>query len=60
VNGAQTTDFTNPRTNAVIASPGLPLKVRGLPTRDNPLSGYVGLQAHTGNVAFRSIRVKKL
>ena len=33
---------------------------RGLaPTADNS-SGYIGLQAHTGKVAFRHIRLKKL
>jgi hypothetical protein len=59
INGQQTTDFTNPRSGAVVEKPGLPLKARGLTTREDPLSGYLGIQAHTGNVAFANIRIKR-
>jgi len=27
---------------------------------EDPLSGYIGIQAHTGNVAFKNIRIKRL
>jgi choline dehydrogenase-like flavoprotein len=60
INGQQTTDFTNPRSDLVTDPPGLPLKLRGLPASENPLSGYIGVQAHTANVAFRNIRIKRL
>ena len=62
VNGKQTTDFTNPRNDfiAEAPSPGLPLKSRGQSKSDDPLSGYIGIQAHTGHVAFRNIRIKRL
>jgi hypothetical protein len=33
---------------------------RGLPPSADPFSGYIGVQAHTENVAFRNIRIKKL
>lgn len=32
---------------------------RGLPASAGVSSGYIGIQAHTGNVAFRQIRVRK-
>ena len=60
INGTQVTDFTNPRNDVVTVSPGLPLKQRGSANTDDPLSGYIGIQAHTGNVAFRNIRLKRL
>jgi 3-keto-disaccharide hydrolase len=60
INNQQTTDFTNPRNNLVTDTPGLPLKSRGLPFSEEPLSGYIGIQAHTGNVAYRNIRIKRL
>jgi choline dehydrogenase-like flavoprotein len=60
INNAQTTDFTNPRNDLVTAAPGLPLKLRGLAFSEDPLSGYIGVQAHTANVAFRNIRIKRL
>jgi hypothetical protein len=31
---------------------------RGLPANLDPLSGYIGLQTHTGAVAFRAIRIQ--
>lgn len=33
---------------------------RGAPAGGNPPSGYLGLQEHTGAVAFRAVRIKKL
>ena len=60
VNGRQTTDFTNPRNDIVTDAFGLALKVRGLASSEEPLSGYVGIQAHTGNVAFRNIRIMRI
>src|SRR5262249_50112550 len=60
INNKQTTDFTNPRSNIVTDAPGLPLRLRGLTFSEDPLSGYIGVQAHTGNVAFRNIRIKRL
>ena len=60
INNKQTTDFTNPRNNLVTDTPGLPLRLRGLALSEDPLSGYIGIQAHTGNVAFRNIRIKRL
>ena len=48
VNGVQTTDFTN-----TIAG-------RGASPTQHPASGYIGIQAHTGQVAFRNIRVKAI
>jgi hypothetical protein len=60
INGSQTTDFTNPLNDVVVVSPGLKLKERGLPNNADPLSGYVGVQAHTANVSFRNIRIKRL
>jgi hypothetical protein len=38
--------------------PGLALKKRGLPSSEDPLSGYIGVQAHTGHIAFRNMRIK--
>lgn len=32
---------------------------RGLPASANGTSGYIGVQAHTGKVAFRRIRIRK-
>ena len=60
INGSQTTDFTNPRNATVVVSPGLPLQSRGSSNADDALSGYLGVQAHTGNVAFRNIRIRRL
>ena len=60
INGSQTTDFTNPRNSTVVVSPGLPLQNRGTSNADDPLSGYIGVQAHTGNVAFRNVRIRRL
>lgn len=33
---------------------------RGKPVTADPASGFLGLQAHTGRVAFRNIRIKEL
>jgi len=33
---------------------------RGLPASAGQSSGYLGLQAHTGNVTFRRIRIQRL
>jgi hypothetical protein len=60
INGSQTTDFTNPLNDLVVVNPGLKLKQRGLPNNADPLSGYIGVQAHTANVGFRNIRIKRL
>jgi hypothetical protein len=60
VNGQQTTDFTNPKSQVVLDPPGFPLSARGLKAADSPLSGYIGVQAHTGNVSFKNIRIKRL
>ncbi len=46
--GQQTTVFTNTDPN------------RGKSASVDPLSGYIGVQAHTGLVAFRNIRIQKL
>ncbi|MEU7058194.1 family 16 glycoside hydrolase [Streptomyces sp. NPDC046197] len=46
--GAQSTLFTNPDT------------WRGKPAATDPASGFIGLQAHTGEVGFRNIRIKEL
>ena len=46
--GQQTTVFTNTDPN------------RGKPASQDPLSGFIGVQAHTGLVAFRNIRIKRL
>jgi hypothetical protein len=48
LNGYQTATFTNKNLN------------RGRPAGGNTPSGYLGLQEHTGAVAFRAIRIKKL
>lgn len=48
LNNQQTTTFTNTDAN------------RGKPASVDPLSGYIGVQAHTGLVAFRNIRAKML
>jgi choline dehydrogenase-like flavoprotein len=49
LNGYETASFTN--TDAA----------RGLPASSDPLSGFVGLQAHPGGrVSFRAVRIKKL
>jgi hypothetical protein len=48
LNGQQTTTFTNTDAD------------RGKPASTDPLSGYVGVQAHTGLVAFRNIRIAPL
>jgi hypothetical protein len=60
INNNQTTDFFNPRNDIVTDEPGLPLRLRGSAFSEDPLSGYIGVQAHTGNVAFRNIRIKRL
>jgi hypothetical protein len=59
IDGRTTTDFINPRTPNT-NPPGLLLSQRGLANNESPLSGYIGLQAHTGNIAFRSIQIKRL
>lgn len=48
LNNQQTTTFTN--TDAT----------RGKAPLQDPFSGYLGVQAHTGPVAFRNIRIKPL
>ncbi len=48
LNGTQTSLFTNADT------------WRGKPATADPASGFIGLQAHTGKVAFRNIRIKEL
>jgi hypothetical protein len=48
LDGVQVTTFTNSDAN------------RGRPAADDPESGFIGLQAHTGHVAFRNIRIKAL
>jgi hypothetical protein len=45
LNGQRTTSFVNSDT------------LRGQSPELYPHSGYLGLQSHTGNVAFRSIRI---
>ena len=45
LNGCRTTSFTN--TNAA----------RGRSAAQDPLSGFIGLQTHTGAVAFRAVRI---
>ena len=45
LNGQQTTTFTNKD------------EFRGKSALVDPFSGYLGLQAHTGTVAFRRIRI---
>ena len=60
INNTQTTDFINPRNNVVTDAPGLPLRLRGSTFSEDPLSGYIGVQVHTGNVAFRNICLKRL
>lgn len=35
-------------------------KFRGQPPSIDPASGFIGLQSHTGQVAFANIRIKKL
>ena len=60
VDGTRTADFLNPRNDFVIDPPGLPLRLRGLPRSEEPQSGYIGIQAHTGHVAFRSIMLRRL
>jgi len=46
LNGFQTTSFTN--TDAQ----------RGVPANQDPTSGFIGLQTHTGAVAFRAIQIR--
>ena len=48
INGVRTTEFVNLD------------EARGQSSAENPASGYVGVQAHSGRVAFRNIRVKPL
>ena len=48
VNGQQTTTFQNNNPN------------RGVSPAVNQISGYIGLQAHTGLMVFRNIRLKSL
>jgi Domain of Unknown Function (DUF1080)/GMC oxidoreductase len=59
INGTTTADFTNPRNDVVIDAPGLPLRLRGSAAGEDALSGCIGLQAHTGNVAFRNVRIRR-
>lgn len=62
INGRQTTEFQNPRNDVIAEAPGprLPLKARGLSKSEHPLSGYIGVQAHTSHTAFHNIRIKQL
>jgi len=46
LNGFQTTSFTNAE------------RQRGLPANRDPNSGFIGLQTHTGAVAFRAVQIK--
>ena len=46
LNGSQTSHFSNNDAT------------RGLPANMDPLSGYVGVQTHTGSVSFRAIRIQ--
>ena len=46
----QTTRFEKPATDE--------FKLRGLTPAEDPHSGFIGLQVHTGNVAFRNIGVR--
>lgn len=48
LNGVRTTEFVNLD------------EARGQSSAENAASGYVGVQAHSGRVAFRNIRVKPL
>jgi hypothetical protein len=48
LNGVRTSEFVNRDAT------------RGQSSEQNPASGYLGIQAHTGRVAFRNIRVKPL
>ncbi|HEX7979736.1 MAG TPA: family 16 glycoside hydrolase [Gemmatimonadaceae bacterium] len=48
INGRRTTEFTNLD------------EARGQSSAANAASGYLGVQAHSGRVAFRNIRVKAL
>jgi hypothetical protein len=50
LNGQQATKFTKPNTAEY--------QHRGLAPTADPASGFIGLQAHTGRVAFRRIRIK--
>jgi putative ABC transport system substrate-binding protein len=59
INNKQTTDFINPRNNVVTDAPGLPLRLRGSKFREDPLSGYIGVQAHTGDDSDRFRRRRR-
>jgi hypothetical protein len=48
LNGSRTTSFTNFDSS------------RGQSSSQNPNSGFIGVQAHTGEVAFRNIRLKRI
>jgi len=48
LNGTKVTSFTNTDSS------------RGQPPDANPFSGYIGIQAHTGLVEFRKIRIREL
>jgi hypothetical protein len=48
LNGRRTTTFINLDPN------------RGQAAAQNPASGFIGVQAHSGEVAFRNIRIKRL
>jgi hypothetical protein len=50
LNGRETTRFT--------ADPGE--NTRGLPKREDADSGFLGIQVHTGSLAFANIRIKAL
>jgi hypothetical protein len=50
LNGQPTTAFTRPNTPEY--------QQRGLSPAGDPTYGYIGVQAHTGRVAFRRIRIK--
>ncbi|MCY7278140.1 MAG: DUF1080 domain-containing protein [Phormidesmis sp. CAN_BIN44] len=50
LNGQETTRFLRSATDTV----------RGNPPSVDPNSGYIGLQTHTGNIAFANVRIKTL
>jgi hypothetical protein len=50
LNGQEATRFRRSATDTI----------RGNPPSVDPKSGFIGLQAHTGNIAFANIRIKTL
>jgi 3-keto-disaccharide hydrolase len=49
LNGQEATHFQGAPTDIV----------RGNPPSVDPRSGFIGLQTHTGNVAFANVRIKQ-